>query len=151
MPSTKEWQDGCRALEEKEFTEFSTIPECEAPQAVIGMEADTPDSVGWRFSVNQIHKFCDTEYMDVQDARSFFEALTKAGDGFHFLSMPGEFYCDYFKVWIHGGTSRIQLCCVSNSGSYMYDQHMTVSSDELREQAAKVLAVLLSTNENCDD
>lgn len=141
---TKEWQDGCRALEEREFTEFSTVPDCEAPESVIEMEAYKSDSVGWCFSVNQIHKFCDTELMDVQEARSFFEALTKAGDGFHFLSMHGEFYCDYFKVWVRGETSRVQLCCISNSGVYRHDHHMTVRSDGLREQAEKVLAVLES-------
>lgn len=139
---TEEWQDGCRALEEREFTEFSTVPDCEAPETVLELEADRPNSIGWHFSVDQIRNFCDAEFVNGQEVRSFFEELARGEEGFHFLSMPSEFYCDYFKVWVRGETSRVQLCCISNSGAYKHDHHMTVRSDGLREQAEKVLAVL---------
>ena len=141
---TEEWKNGCTELAKKEFTEFSTIPECEAPEAVLELEADRPNSIGWHFSVDQLRNFCDAEFVNGQEVRSFFEEVAEAEDGFYFLSMPSEFYCDYFKVWVRGETSRVQLCCISNSGAYRHDHHMTVRSDVLREQAEKVLAVLES-------
>ena len=139
---TEEWKNGCTELAKKEFTEFSTVPDCEAPEDSIEMSANLPEKAWWTFYVNQQIQICDGEFINDKPVRAFFDDILQGKDGFYYLTMPDLCYCSYIKVWVHGETARVQMCTITESGKYKRDQRITVQSSRLREQAAKVYSVL---------